>query len=61
MVELRAPVNMKVITAAKDLLLLRARPQIPCPEVQPLPSFDEAIDIESNDIKQVSSTYISWG
>jgi hypothetical protein len=30
---------MKVITAAKERLLNLANPQIPCPEVHPLPSL----------------------
>mmetsp|Transcript_15981 Transcript_15981/g.32758 ORF Transcript_15981/g.32758 Transcript_15981/m.32758 type:complete len:213 (-) Transcript_15981:245-883(-) len=34
----RTPVPIKARTAQSDRLLRRARPQIPCPEVHPLPS-----------------------
>ena len=33
------PNPIKVGTATKDLMLSQGSPQIPCPEVQPFPSF----------------------
>jgi hypothetical protein len=41
MVADRIPVLMKLMTLARERLLNLAKPQIPCPVVQPFPSYIE--------------------